>query len=64
MGPDQTLQGNFDPHILFGSELEIKSTGSDTTIKGISSEEFPLLPKIEGEVSLVLPAEAVRSLAA
>lgn len=46
---------------LNGTELEIKSTGSDTKMKGIPSDEFPLLPKIDDGVSVVLAAEPVRN---
>lgn len=44
-----------------GTELDLKSPGSDTSMKGIGSDEFPLLPKIENGLSLVLPAEPVRN---
>ncbi|MBU0981973.1 DNA polymerase III subunit beta [Patescibacteria group bacterium] len=40
--------------------LEIESLGSDTKMKGIPSEEFPSLPKIEGAQSFFLPAAALK----
>ncbi|MFT7184008.1 MAG: DNA polymerase-3 subunit beta [Oceanicoccus sp.] len=46
---------------LNGTELTIKSTGTNTKMKGIASDEFPLLPKIDSGLSLGLPAEAVRN---
>lgn len=44
-----------------GSNLDVKSPGSDTNMKGIPSDEFPLLPKIEEGNSFMLPAEMVRN---
>ena len=46
---------------LRGTYLLIKSTGSDTNMKGIPSDEFPLLPKIDSGITLFLPADAVRN---
>jgi DNA polymerase III subunit beta len=46
---------------LNGTELMIKSTGSDTNMKGIPSDEFPLLPKIEEGISISLPGTSVRN---
>lgn len=46
---------------LSGTDLLIKSTGSDTNMKGIPSDEFPLLPKIDSGITLFLPADAVRN---
>lgn len=40
-----------------GSTLEISSTGSKTEMKGISSEEFPLLPKLDKADAFTLPAK-------
>lgn len=38
-----------------GATLELKSKTSKTKIKGISADEFPLIPKVEKENTLTLP---------
>ena len=43
-----------------GNTLEIKSKGAMTKIKGISSEDFPMLPKLDGAQKFNLPAKDVR----
>ncbi len=44
-----------------GNTLVVQSKGSNTKIKGISSEEFPLLPKLEKPELIKLPSAAVLS---
>jgi DNA polymerase III subunit beta len=39
-----------------GLDLQISAAKSRTRIKGISSDEFPLIPQVKKEVSLTLPA--------
>ncbi len=39
-----------------GLDLQIKAARSQTRIKGISADEFPLIPQVKKEVSLELPA--------
>ncbi len=39
-----------------GLDLQVKTTQSQTRIKGISADEFPLIPQVKKEVSLTLPA--------
>lgn len=43
--------------VVNGTSLEIKSTGSDTKMKGISSDEFPLLPKLDKPDTFQMPVE-------
>jgi DNA polymerase-3 subunit beta len=43
--------------VVSGNTLDIRSTGSDTKMKGISSEEFPALPKLDNPDHFVLPTE-------
>lgn len=43
-----------------GNTLEIKSKDANTKMKGISSEEFPVLPKLDGGEKFNLPAETLR----
>ncbi len=45
--------------VTSGSVLEITTKGSDTKMKGISSEEFPLLPKLENPDVFKLPSKKV-----
>ena len=40
-----------------GLDLQIKAAKSQTRIKGISSDEFPLIPQVKKEISLTLSAE-------
>lgn len=47
-------------HVQSGNTLVVRSPGSETKIKGISSEEFPLLPKLEKPESFRLPVRLVR----
>ncbi len=44
-----------------GCELKIKSSDSNTSMKGISCDEFPILPDVKEGKSLFLPSEAVRN---
>lgn len=46
--------------VLNGTTLEISSTGSKTEMKGISSEEFPLLPKLDKSDSFVIPTKELQ----
>lgn len=39
-----------------GLDLQVKSAKSQTRIKGISADEFPLIPQVKKENSLTLPA--------
>lgn len=39
-----------------GMTLHMKSSSSQTKMKGISPDEFPLIPKVEKEASLSIPA--------
>jgi DNA polymerase III subunit beta len=39
-----------------GLDLQIQSAKSKTRIKGISPDEFPLIPQVKKEISLTLPA--------
>jgi len=39
-----------------GLDLQISAAKSKTRIKGISADEFPLIPQVKKEVSLTLPA--------
>jgi DNA polymerase-3 subunit beta len=41
--------------VVNGTTLEVKTRGSDTKMKGISSEEFPLLPKLKDPDDFTLP---------
>ncbi len=43
--------------VLNGNALEIKSTGSKTDMKGLPSEEFPLLPKLDKPSVFKLPVK-------
>ena len=43
--------------VINGTTLEVKTKGSDTKMKGISSEEFPLLPKLDKPDSFMLPVK-------
>lgn len=45
--------------VLNGSTLVVKSPGSETKMKGISSEEFPLLPKLENPDVFKFPVKQV-----
>lgn len=47
-------------NVLNGNTLQIKTQGSESKMKGISSEEFPLLPKIENPKMSTLPAQAIK----
>lgn len=44
-----------------GLDLQLKSEKSQTRIKGISADEFPLVPQVKKEVSLVLSASDLLS---
>lgn len=46
-----------DLSVVNGTTLEIKTSGSDTKMKGISSEEFPLLPKLDKPDTFKLPTK-------
>lgn len=41
--------------------LEIKTNSSETNIKGISAEEFPLIPKVSEETSFEIPSKVLIS---
>lgn len=43
-----------------GTTLEIKSAGSKTTMKGISADEFPLLPTLDKPDTFMLPAKELQ----
>lgn len=43
-----------------GNTLIIESTGSHTDMKGISSEEFPLVPKLKDPVQFKMPTEGLQ----
>lgn len=48
---------NIEMEVTGGATLNIKSTGSKTDMKGISAEEFPRLPKLDGAQSFKLPTK-------
>jgi DNA polymerase-3 subunit beta len=43
-----------------GNTIEVESTGSETKMKGISSEEFPLLPELKDPQVFKLPTEGLK----
>lgn len=45
--------------VVGGSTLFIQSKGSRTNVKGIASEEFPLLPKLEKPQSFKFPTKVI-----
>lgn len=47
-------------NVLNGNTLQIKTQGSESKMKGISSDEFPSSPKIENPNTLKLPAQAIK----
>lgn len=49
---------NVDLAVMNGHTLLIRTEGSESKMKGISSEEFPLLPKIEQATIIKLPTES------
>jgi len=51
---------NVELKVVDGTTLEIRSKGSDTKMKGISSDEFPLLPKIEKPDTFKLPTKHLK----
>ncbi len=51
---------NVDLDVLNGNTLVVKTAGSESKMKGISSEEFPLLPKLDNPTVLVLPVEEIK----
>jgi DNA polymerase III subunit beta len=48
-----------DLSVVNGTTLEVETTGSDTKMKGISSDEFPLLPKLDKPDSFKLPCKSL-----
>ncbi len=54
-------EGKVDLSVINGTTLEVKTKGSDTKMKGISSEEFPLLPKLDKPDTFVLPTKRLSS---
>lgn len=46
--------------LIKNESLEIKTESGKTKIKGISAEDFPLIPNIKEELSLTLSGEVVR----
>ena len=44
-------------HLMDGLTLSIKSNQSETKIKGINADEFPLIPKIEQPKNVTIPTE-------
>jgi DNA polymerase-3 subunit beta len=53
-------QGEIEVRTKEDDTVYFKTPEAKTTIKGISAEEFPVLPKVEEEVSLKLPAQELK----
>ncbi len=51
---------NVNLDVLNGNTLVVKTAGSESKMKGISSEEFPLLPKLDNPTVLTLPVEDIK----
>lgn len=55
------LQENeVDLAVMNGNTLVIRTAGSESKMKGISSEEFPLLPKLDAPTSFTLPVQELK----
>lgn len=54
------LTGDLELTVTGGSTLEISAKDSKSTMKGISAEEFPRLPKLESPKSFTLPAAQLK----
>lgn len=48
-------ENHVDLAVLNGNTLVVKTAGSESKMKGISSEEFPLLPKLDNPQVFLLP---------
>ncbi len=44
-----------------GEKINVKTTGSKTTIKGISADEFPVIPFVEKENSCMISQKALKT---
>lgn len=53
-------EGDVEMGVLNGNTLVIQTAGSESKIKGISSEEFPLLPKLENPTVFTLPTQELK----
>ncbi len=49
--------GDVELKLEDGMSLAVKASHSETKIKGIAAEEFPLIPKVEDALSYEIPAE-------
>ncbi len=47
--------------VLNGNTMVIRTAGSESKMKGISSEEFPLLPKLDNPRVFTLPVEEIKA---
>ncbi|MFA6042661.1 MAG: DNA polymerase III subunit beta [Patescibacteria group bacterium] len=43
------------------ADLHISSSASKTVLKGLPAEDFPVIPKVQGGVSIVLPAKVCKT---
>jgi len=46
---------------LEGAELSVTSAGSKTTLKGLSAEDFPVIPKVTDGIRFSLPAAQLKT---
>lgn len=52
--------GDVELKLEDGMSLSVKASHSETKIKGISAEEFPLIPKIEDAVTYEIPVDSFK----
>lgn len=52
-------EGRVELKIEEGFVLNIKTKTSETKIKGISADEFPIIPRVEKEQSFIIPAKTL-----
>jgi len=50
-------EGDIELKSELGMSLSIKSTHSETKIKGIAPDEFPMIPKVEDAISFKIPSK-------
>lgn len=54
-------ENNVELGVLNGNTMVIRTAGSESKMKGISSEEFPLLPKLDNPRIFTLPVEEIKA---
>jgi len=52
--------GDVELKLEDGVTLSIKASHSETKIKGIPAEEFPMIPKVDGTMSFEIPVESFK----